>query len=41
MDRIGTAASEAISGSSTVEDSINGLQSWAEERMERAGYYPE
>jgi maltose-binding protein MalE len=39
MDRIGTAASEAISGATTVEESLNSLQSWAEERMAKAGYY--
>ncbi len=39
MERIGTAASEAISGEKSVEQALNDLQSWAEERMERAGYY--
>ena len=39
MDRIGTAASEAISGSSTVDEALEELQAWAEDRMERAGYY--
>ena len=39
MDRIGTAASEAISGTSTAEESLENLQSWAEERMTKAGYY--
>ncbi|WP_306119867.1 MULTISPECIES: extracellular solute-binding protein [unclassified Roseitalea] len=39
MERIGTAASEAISGSKTVDEALEELQAWAEERMERAGYY--
>ena len=39
MERIGTAASEAISGSKTVDEALEDLQVWAEERMERAGYY--
>jgi len=39
MDRIGTAASESIAGSKSVDDSLNELQGWAEDRMERAGYY--
>ncbi|MDN2566955.1 extracellular solute-binding protein [Aquibium sp. A9E412] len=39
MERIGTAASEAISGSKTVDEALAELQAWAEERMERAGYY--
>ena len=39
MERIGTAASEAISGSKTVDAALEELQSWAEQRMERAGYY--
>lgn len=39
MDRIGTAASEAISGSKTVDEALEELQAWAEDRMERAGYY--
>ena len=39
MERIGTAASEAISGVKTVDEALEELQSWAEQRMERAGYY--
>ena len=39
MERIGTAASEAISGTKTVDEALGELQSWAEQRMERAGYY--
>ncbi|WP_421725243.1 extracellular solute-binding protein [Bauldia sp.] len=39
MERIGTAASEAISGEKTVDEALDDLQVWAEERMERAGYY--
>jgi sorbitol/mannitol transport system substrate-binding protein len=39
MDRIGTAASEAISGTSTVDEALQNLQVWAEERMTKAGYY--
>ncbi len=39
MDRIGTAASEAISGSKTVDEALEELQAWAEDRLERAGYY--
>lgn len=39
MERIGTAASEAISGSKSVDQALEELQAWAEERMERAGYY--
>lgn len=39
MERIGTAASEAISGSKSVDDALDDLQVWAEQRMERAGYY--
>lgn len=39
MDKIGTAASASISGSATVDASLNELQGWATERMTRAGYY--
>lgn len=39
MDRIGTAASAAISGTSTVDEALDELQTWAEDSMERAGYY--
>lgn len=39
MERIGTAASEAISGTKTVDEALEELQAWSEERMERAGYY--
>jgi hypothetical protein len=39
MDRIGTSASEAISGASSVDDSLTNLQTWAEDRMTKAGYY--
>lgn len=39
MERIGTAASEAISGAKTVDEALEDLQAWAEERMERANYY--
>ena len=39
MDRIGTAASEAISGKKTIEQALGDLQSWATDRMLRAGYY--
>lgn len=39
MERIGTAASSAISGVKTVDEALADLQSWAEERMEQGGYY--
>lgn len=39
MDKIGTAASEAIAGTKTTDEALAELQSWAEDRMERAGYY--
>lgn len=39
MDKIGTAASSAISGSTTVDESLDELQQWASDRMMRAGYY--
>lgn len=39
MDKIGTAASESISGASTVDGALAGLQSWSTKRMEDAGYY--
>ena len=37
MDRIGTSASEAISGASSVDDALADLQKWAEDRMTKAG----
>lgn len=39
MERIGTAASEAISGAKTTDEVLAELQDWAEGRMEQAGYY--
>ncbi len=39
MDQIGTAASSAISGSQSVDEVLDELQTWATERMDRAGYY--
>jgi ABC-type glycerol-3-phosphate transport system substrate-binding protein len=39
MERIGTAASEAISGAKTVDEALAELQAWAEETMTAAGYY--
>ena len=39
MDRIGTSASEAISGAATVDEALANLQTWAEDRMTKAGYY--
>jgi sorbitol/mannitol transport system substrate-binding protein len=39
MDRIGTSASEAISGASTVDDALTNLQTWADDKMTKAGYY--
>ncbi len=39
MERIGTAASESISGSKSVDEALGELQAWAEDRMQRAGYY--
>jgi hypothetical protein len=39
MDKIGTAASESISGATTTDEALNNLQVWATDRMERAGYY--
>lgn len=39
MDRIGTSASEAISGGATVDEALANLQKWAEDRMTKAGYY--
>lgn len=39
MDRIGTSASEAISGAATVDASLDSLQAWAKEQMDKAGYY--
>jgi len=38
MDKIGTAASRAVAGES-VDAVLNDLQTWALERMYRAGYY--
>ncbi|MDB5524755.1 MAG: sugar transporter substrate-binding protein [Rhizobium sp.] len=39
MDHIGTAASSAIAGTTTVDQSLDELQTWATDRMTRAGYY--
>lgn len=39
MDKIGTAASASIAGTASVDDSLNELQGWATDRMNRAGYY--
>jgi len=39
MDRIGTAASEAIAKTKTIEKVLSGLQTWALETMLRGGYY--
>jgi hypothetical protein len=39
MDRVGTAASEAISGAGTVDSTLDNLQKWSVERMKKAGYY--
>lgn len=39
MDRIGTAVSDVIAGEQTAEEALTQLQSWATERMLRAGYY--
>jgi sorbitol/mannitol transport system substrate-binding protein len=39
MERIGTAASEAIAGTRTTEEALAQLQSWAVETMTAAGYY--
>ena len=39
MEQIGTAASEAISGTKTVEEALADLQGWADETMTAAGYY--
>lgn len=38
MDKIGTMASRAVAGAS-IQDVLNDLQTWALERMYRAGYY--
>lgn len=38
MDKIGTAASRAVAGAK-IDDVLNDLQTWALERMFRAGYY--
>ena len=37
MDRIGTSASEAISGAATVDEALANLQTWAEDRMDQGG----
>jgi ABC-type glycerol-3-phosphate transport system substrate-binding protein len=37
MDKIGTAASSSIAGTTTVDDSLKELQGWAVDRMTRAG----
>lgn len=39
MDRIGTSASEAISGGSSVDEALTNLQTWADDKMTKAGYY--
>lgn len=39
MERIGTAASEAISGTKTVDEALAELQAWSTETMTAAGYY--
>lgn len=39
MERIGTAASEAISGTKTTDEALAELQTWAEGRLEQGGYY--
>jgi ABC-type glycerol-3-phosphate transport system substrate-binding protein len=39
MDRIGTAVSDVISEKQTSEQALGQLESWATERMLRAGYY--
>ena len=39
MERIGTGASEAISGGKTVDEVLDDLNEWAVKRMTRAGYY--
>ncbi|NOX60703.1 MAG: sugar ABC transporter substrate-binding protein [Chloroflexi bacterium] len=39
MDRIGTSVSTVIAGEQSAEDALSQLQSWATERMLRAGYY--
>lgn len=39
MERIGTSASEAISGKKTVDEALDELQTWAEQAMTEAGYY--
>ena len=39
MERIGTAASESISETKTVDEALSDLQSWAEGKMTRAGSY--
>jgi ABC-type glycerol-3-phosphate transport system substrate-binding protein len=38
MDKIGTAASRAVAGAK-IDEVLNDLQTWALERMFRAGYY--
>lgn len=39
MDKIGTAVSDVIAGEQSAEDALTQFQSWATERMLRAGYY--
>jgi sorbitol/mannitol transport system substrate-binding protein len=39
MERIGTAASEAIAGTKTTDEALAELQAWAEQTMTEAGYY--
>lgn len=39
MERIGTSASEAISGSRSVDEVLDDLNDWSVKRMTRAGYY--
>lgn len=39
MERVGTSASEAISGSRTVDEVLDDLNDWSVKRMTRAGYY--
>ena len=37
MDRIGTSASEAISGAATVDATLESLQAWSEEQHGQGG----
>jgi ABC-type glycerol-3-phosphate transport system substrate-binding protein len=39
FDRIGTAASNVISGKQTADQALNELQNWALDVMTKAGYY--